>query len=165
MQKTAAKDTLKPDDVAARNSLVELTSKIEAATRAIDSLEAVHDVIPVATMLKSLKKVAMKFSSIEAQKDAVSMFVDGQVAYSAYGTSTKPRPPPYKLKEGRKCRCKFYDAGICKFGDKCRWNHIDGDENNDRVGPHRQNSNNNGAIVNKCPCRQNKTSEMKPMCR
>jgi hypothetical protein len=157
-----AYDTLKPTDVAARNSLGTLTAEIKEATRAIEALEAVHEEIPVDVMLAALKKVASKFSSVAAQKEAVAMFSDGGA--TAYNVMER-KPPQYSnpVKRERKGRCKFYDAGVCKFGDNCRWNHIDGKEgeNNDMVGPYRIKDEHDDLVVRESakPSQHRKTSD------
>ena len=148
-----AKEKLQPNGVSAQNSLVGLTSSVPQAVRAIEALEAVHEEIPVDVMLASLKRAGMKFSAVKAQEDVVSMFTDGGItAYNATVNSPppyvpKPSPKPSQPRE-RQGRCKFHDAGICKFGDNCRWNHIDGGQGDcDMVGPYRQISENEKMMV------------------
>jgi hypothetical protein len=127
-----------PTMVQQRISLQALFGRVPDIVRAFDALQAVSDVMDVDDMVRAVRRIGDRNSSLVAQKRAVAMMsaagaeddFDGAAAGSR-GRRARAMVAGKRQKTGR---CKFHDAGHCKFGDRCRVNHI-GDAGNGHPPP------------------------------
>ena len=115
-----------PSEIQQRISLQQLMSKIPEVLRAFEALEATHDDVSIELMVKAVRRIGNKHSSVASQKRAIAMMVGANsvtdVGNGDSENSSAMRAPAHKRKKIG--RCKFHDGGKCKYGDRCRMNHI-----------------------------------------
>jgi hypothetical protein len=122
-----------PWDPAKRASLEKVYSGVEAARRAAEALEALHDEVPVDKLLETLMRVAVKYASAEQKQKELGMFSGGQgqdIPREDQGSS--------RQEQGRKARygrCKFHDDKGCRFGEECNFKHIGKQGNGHKYEP------------------------------
>ena len=113
-----------PSVVQQRVSLQQLMSRIPEVLRAFEMLEAISDDVDVEAMIKAARRIGNKHTSVQSQKRAIAMMVGSNSVtqnYDEENESAMAAPAHKKKKVGR---CKFHDGGKCKYGEKCRFNHI-----------------------------------------
>jgi hypothetical protein len=115
-----------PSEIQQRISLQQLMSKIPEVLRAFEALEAAHDDVSIELMVKAVRRIGNKHSSVASQKRAIAMMVGASsvtdVDNGDSENSSAMLAPAHKRKKVG--RCKFHDGGKCKYGDRCRMNHI-----------------------------------------
>ena len=115
-----------PSLIQQRISLQQLMSKIPEVLRAFEALEAISDDVDIEAMIKAARRIGNKHSSVQSQKRAIAMMVGANsVTHENDGeneNSSAMAAPAHKRKKVG--RCKFHDGGKCKYGDKCRFNHV-----------------------------------------
>jgi hypothetical protein len=104
-----------PWDPAKRSSLEKTYSGVESARRAAEALEALYDVVPVDKLLETLMRVAVKQASAEQKTKELGMYSGGEAQDSASQDQGR---------QERTGRCKWHDAGGCRFGETCRFWHV-----------------------------------------
>jgi hypothetical protein len=125
-----------PSDPSKRISLGVLTGGVEEAKRATEALAAVHDVVPVAELLKALQRVAIQFSSAYKQKQEIGMMSALTQGVAEEGKDWRQRKPHGSGVEPKTGRCKFHDGpeGCNRSQDDCSYNHV-GPARNGFQGP------------------------------
>ena len=111
-----------PSEVQQRISLMTLVGGVPQVTRAFEALQAVSGTMDLAAMVSAARRIGDTASSVASQKRAVAMMtasVDGSGALEP-----EREVAMVATKRRKHGRCKFHDAGHCKFGDRCRFHHI-----------------------------------------
>jgi len=99
---------------AQRQSLVKMTAALEDAKAIVFALKAANK-LEVVDLCGGLERLGVEFSSQQQQYKALGVFVDSE--QSRKGQQQKQQPTG---------RCKFFDAGRCTWGDRCRFKHVEG---------------------------------------
>ena len=109
-----------PSLVQQRISLMTLMGRVPEITRAFEALQAVSGVMDLKQMVAAVRRVGDKATSVVSQKRAVAMMM------STHGDGEEQEKPTALVaaKRRKHGRCKFHDAGHCKFGERCRFHHI-----------------------------------------
>ena len=115
-----------PSLIQQRISLQQLMSRIPEVLRAFEALEAICDDVDIADMIKAARRIGNKHTSVQSQKRAIAMMV-GSNSVTQHNdeeneNSSAMAAPAHKRKKVG--RCKFHDGGKCKYGEKCRFNHV-----------------------------------------
>ena len=115
-----------PSLIQQRISLQQLMSRIPEVLRAFEALEAICDDVDIADMIKAARRIGNKHTSVQSQKRAIAMMVGSnsvtQNNDEENENSSAMAAPAHKRKKVG--RCKFHDGGKCKYGEKCRFNHV-----------------------------------------
>ena len=101
-------------------------SRIPEILRAFEALEAAHDDVDVDLMIRAVQRIGNKHSLVASQKRAIAMMVGansvtGAEAEDFENSSAMVAPAHKRKKVGR---YKFHDGEKCKYGDRCRFNHV-----------------------------------------
>ena len=119
-----------PTPVQRRISLAALFGRIPDISRAFDALQAVVDVMDVDDMIKQVRRIGDRNTSLASQKRAIAMMSaaasdsSGDVSGEEARRGRKARAMAAAGKRQKTGRCKFWDSGHCKFGDRCRFHHV-----------------------------------------
>ena len=103
-----------PSNIQKRISLTTLMSRIPEVMRAFEALEAISDDLDIDDMIKAVRRIGNKYSSIQSQKRAIAMMVgnyDNTQEKDNELSSAMLAPAHKRKKFGR---CKFHDGGKCK---------------------------------------------------
>ena len=119
-------DGAAPTEVQQRISLMTLMGKIPEVGRAIEALQAMHDVVTVRHLVAAVERIGNKHSSLANQKRAIAMMVgvNDQGDDGISRASKRREAAMITAKKPKVGRCKFHDHSSCKYGDRCRFNHI-----------------------------------------
>ena len=107
-----------------------LMGNVPDVSRALEALQAVHDVIDIDDMVKAIRRIGNRNTSVAAQKRAIAMMSEGR--YEDDDGTSDGRGNQRRVgamvaaKKPKIGRCKFHDAGRCKLGSRCRFNHMGG---------------------------------------
>jgi hypothetical protein len=125
-------DGAEPSAVQQRISLMALMGRIPEVARAIEALQAMHDTVTVQHLVKAIERIGNRHSSLSNQKRAIAMMVGGaedtdggSSSGGGSGRSRRQRETALvAVKKPKFGRCKFHDHSSCKYGERCRFNHV-----------------------------------------
>ena len=127
-------DGAEPSAVQQRISLMALMGRIPEVARAIEALQAMHDTVTVQHLVKAIERIGNRHSSLSNQKRAIAMMVGGTEdtdggpssgGGGGGGRSRRQRETALvAVKKPKFGRCKFHDHSSCKYGERCRFNHV-----------------------------------------
>ena len=101
-------------------------SRVPEVLRAFETLEAAHDDVDVALVIRAVRRNRNKHSSVASQKRAIAMMVGASSVTGAKAEDFENPSAMVALAHTRKKvgRCKFHGDGKCKYGDRCMFNHV-----------------------------------------
>ena len=88
-----------------------------------------HDTVSVDHLVKAMERIGNRHSSLSNQKREIAMMVGGTEESDGGGgaVSRSRRQCETALVAAKKPkfgRCKFHDHSSCKYGERCRFNHV-----------------------------------------